>query len=515
MIITCGSCGKKMRVKDDVPNGQVVRCPGCGERTTIELLPERPKLKIVRRESHSASSGQYVDYRKIKMAEERLKTEESARRKERQRETARNLVVLAALTAVLLTGWFLFAHRSEGGKLAEREKEMDTAQKIRENVAERERESEEWERMQRERRMAREREESERAAAEAEAERARRMKIAELEAERQRQIVALETAKRAYRMAKEKFAAPFSFVKSAPEDEMPQSVNEPKTFWCVFASHDVDKDIYEIKVLHGGDISVSVLSPAGMAANIDAEMFMARLKNEQYAITSGAKVYVGGVRIPSGTYDVPPAGVNFSIMEACFGAFYQTAVVLGFQVPNVTYNVFLKPEKAKRHKDNIPLGTVGYDGVIGRDAMVSAIGQMLSKKAVGALLAQNGNSVKKKKFKRTVVLYDGLHIKTGIGGVTMVPRTFKHLGTSTYDTKQHDTVSAFKRKWQSLHDEALRQERREREVEAENAAELARAKAEQQRKLEVASKTGTDAKVVEEALSKCKLVVEFAGRKEK
>ena len=382
---------------------------------------------------------------------------------------------------------------------ARRTAEIERLARERERAAEEERARQEMER----RRQAREREEAERVAAERE----RRKKLAEEEAERRRKNAEREAAVRNYRAAREKFGVPFQFAKTAPKDENPMTVESRKKFWCVFASYGSDRCIHEIDATPGGKMGVSVLSPDGLVSSVSPDAVFERLKSEKYAITSGGKVYVGGVRMPGGLYDVPADG-GFSIMEASFGELQQTAVALGLQVPNVKYKVYLKPKNSKSSKNNILLGVIGYDGVVERRAMESAVGDVVSKSAVKAAVA-SGTVVKKKKFKQTVVLYDGTILKKEMGGVTKVPRNYQHHGTSNYGLKNTKAVEADWRKWKALYDEAVRQEQKARDIEAENELAIARARSEREQRLNDASRAGNDSAAIEKELAKYKLLVVF------
>ena len=95
--------------------------------------------------------------------------------------------------------------------------------------------------------------------------------------------------------------------------------------------------------------------------------------------------------------------------------------------------------------------------------------------------------------------------------MTKVPRTFKHLGTSHNDWKSYRTVEEFRRKWQNLHDEALRQERKMQEVLSEYESALAEEKAEWEAKQAAQKRRraadAQDANVIDSVLGKYKLYI--------
>ena len=351
---------------------------------------------------------------------------------------------------------------------------------------------------------AKKKEEANRLAAENE----KKKKLTEEAAARRRVDKERESAKKDYRRAVERLGDPFQFAKTAPKEENPKTVKERKTFWCVFSSYASDQIVYEIEAEPGGVIKSVSLSQDGERSKVDAGMIMERLKTEKFAITSGKKVYVGGVRSPVGNFDVPEKGCDFSIMNASFGDFMKTAVALGMQPPDAKFKVCLKPDGAKNDKDNVFLCAVGYDDVIERKTVEEAIRRKLSNDA--KRIASESSGVKRKKFKRTVMLYDGVHIKKTLDGVTMVPRTYRHLGTSEYKQKSARTEAEFRKKWQNLYDEAVRQEQMALEVQRENLEAENRAKSEHMRKVADAERAASDETALENELSKYKIFVVFA-----
>jgi len=124
--------------------------------------------------------------------------------------------------------------------------------------------------------------------------------------------------------------------------------------------------------------------------------------------------------------------------------------------------------KAKDGRGEIKLGIVEKE--IDIQAIRSKIREQLTERKLKAA-GKRINPPTMKKFKRTVVFYEGEKILKEMTGVTKVPRSFKFFGTSlNKDGKSHvnDIIGRARQKWEALCDEARRQEEAELAVVAEN-----------------------------------------------
>lgn len=366
----------------------------------------------------------------------------------------------------------------------------------------------------RERRLAREREEEARIKAEQErkrrlakekeerikAEQEQKRRLAEEEAERAKKRAEQDAHRDAYRRIQKSFEEPFGFAKMAPDDENPQKIDSKKTFWYVFPSYSADRKIYEINAVSGGIVGGALLSPDGSSEPVEVAAFLTKMSQEAYAMTSGSgMVWVGNVRLPVGKYDVPSE--SFCIMADNFGELHEAAVMLGLKTPDARYNIYLQQKGSKKR---LLVSTVAYNGSVSRAELENAARKALSEKARQAA-ANSKIKVKRRKFRQTVVLYDGTYIKKDLKGVTHVPRQFQFHGTNEgYARAYYD----FQQKWQELYNEAVRQEREAQEVERENAAAMARAESEHSRKVSEAARS-VDSDKVTDMLDKSNLIVEY------
>ena len=414
-------------------------------------------------------------------------------------------IVLTITLALLVVGLVAYNNHLKKAESEERRAE-ERARLERENIerVERERrlkEEEEFERKKREARLASEKEEEEREAAEQE----RKRKAKEADADRQKAIADANKWRREYRVVQNKFAMTFGAVKDAPVDENPFRVTEEKLFWCVFASYCEDKLIYEIKAKPGGNMTVVALSADAAPQQMDSSTFTDRLKKERVAVTSGGQVWITGSVMPStAVYDVPERGHDFIILESNLKGFYKTVVAMGMKVPDLKFNVYLRP---KNKKTNISLGTVGCNEPLERSRIETAIASQIAASTQRKM--SYSSKVRKPSFKRTVILYDGTYIKKEMGGVTKVPREYNYIGTTRYKSDNMRTEAAFREKWQALHDEAVRQEKKAREIEEEYAAAVAREKLEHELREASTTSLPKDDKIIDAALTKYSLIIEI------
>ena len=363
------------------------------------------------------------------------------------------------------------------------------------------REDEEFARKKREARLAKEKEEEERDAAERE----RKRLAAAAEAELQKRQAELRKFKDAFNDGLEGFSKVFVLARDVPSEEKPRTVTTRRSFWCAFASYPEEKRLYKIDAEPGG--RMTVLSYTGESAPdpVDEGQFAARLKTERSAtITELGRLYITGVKPPAETmFEIPEQGCDFRIIESNLKDFYPAFVALDIRAPDLRFKVRLVSGNGKT---NITLGEFGYEEAVPRSLIENAIRDKLGKNAVAKVSAKS--AVKKPKFKRTAVLYDGEYIKEQIGGPTLVPRNYRYIGTNRYTRDKYSrAASEFHAKWKTLYDRAVREDKREQEIEAEYQAVLERERLENERKLAKAKSSADSGDVIETALSSCKLSV--------
>lgn len=416
--------------------------------------------------------------------------------------TVKNLIVLGIAAIVFVVG--IVCYTNYAGKKAEAERiarEKARAEQIERERLERERqqkEEEEFERKKRESRLAREREEAEREAARLAKEKAEK----ESEAERQRQREEMDAARRDYRTAQGLFSKEFRFVTEKNRSKLPYGSECAGEYWCVFSSYAEDHLIYKIS-FDGSVSKVHVLSSDSLPKEMQESEFKVVYEPKRAAVSDGKTLWMKGVKLPGGYYEVPPRDKDFRILELQIGKMYDTFAALGMEAPQIDCRVSLKSNSGKTSS---VLGVFDLNEVIDRDKMEEA-----ASVAIGKKLAKGSRveSVKKKRVKRTVVKYDGRYVKKDIRGVTLVPRVYEFIGTTNYKTDDYRAEREFRAKWEKLTAEAERQERLEAEAEAEYRAACAAAQEKAAAKSRENSRIAGSESAIDAALSKCKLLVEI------
>ena len=417
----------------------------------------------------------------------------------------KGVLILGILVIVCVVGFVMYTSHARNKALAElraaqiaREERERFEREARER---RIREEEEFERKRREAKLAKEKEEEERAAAEQE----RKRLAAEAEAELQRRQAELRKWKDAYNDGLQSFSKVFVLARDVPSEEKPRAVETRRSFWCAFASYPEEKRLYKIDAEPGGHMTVIAHTGDSMPEPVDAVQFAARLKTERSAtVTEQGRLYITGVKPPAESmFSIPEQGCDFRIIEANLKDFYPAFVALDIRAPDLRFKVRLVSGNGKTY---ITLGEFGYDEAIPRSVMENAIHDKLGKNALAKVSTKS--AVKKPKFKRTAMLYDGEYIKKQIGGPTLVPRNYRYIGTNRYATDKYGrAASEFHAKWKALHDRAVREDEREQEIEAEYQAALEKERLENASKLAKAKSSADSEDAIESALSSCKLSV--------
>ncbi|MBR4260193.1 MAG: hypothetical protein IKQ17_14270 [Kiritimatiellae bacterium] len=412
----------------------------------------------------------------------------------------KDIIILGVVVVAALIGWIIYsdnAKRKAIDNLNAARAALEAREK--EEQAERERrlkEEEEFERKKREARLAKERED---AARESE-ERERKRLAAEAEAELRRKQSELAKWKAEFLAAKEGFAKEFALARDVPPADKPRTVSSRQVFWCAFSSFPDEKKLYRVEAEPGGKITVVAHSMDAAPETVDSVRFAERLKTERSAtVTERGIVFVTGVKPPTEVmFAIPERGCDFRIAEANLSDFYSAFVALGMKVPDMRFKVRLRSDNGKM---NLAAGEVNYDGVLPRSNLEDAMRAKLGKTAKGA---STGSKVKRPKFQRTAVLYDGEYIKEQIGGPTLVPREYRYIGTNRHKKSDYN---GFHAKWKALYDRAVKEDEREQEIEIEYRAALERERLENEQKQANARRIAEKDDTVEAALSKCKLVL--------
>lgn len=477
MTLRCGGCGNDMVVEGALEDGMQVQCPFCGE-TTVYSKPSRIEIPIGQKRPQYADSPHEDRPPRPKLKVIRPQTQPSTRMMVSQtqvpcppnvapsrRYPAKSsgggngllLVVIAAL-CVGAGLWWYHKFLSESDENTQDASIVRNAWSQQDEEELRRKKQAEEERLRRERQQERERKEKEREARRAEQKR-------KAEADRQRR----ET----YREAQDAFRGkPSYFAVSAPRGRVvdPRVAKSELRLWCVDKTYTSDGVIYEIRTCSNGIESIKELSLTDEPKDMDVEEFKRRLDSSVWAIASESEIWILGtgrqarfVPILKDCGDVCPLADEIGDADAAFES-------LRMKMPDVRYRVTLKP---KSGGDDIPLGVIDGSQRISGDRMRAAVKDALAERK----LASAGAKLKRpkmKKYRPKVVLYNGEIVKK-MAGSTLVPKTFKFLGTSRYhDEKRHvqDIVDKARREWEELKQEAERQERKADDVEASNFAAM-------------------------------------------
>ncbi len=413
----------------------------------------------------------------------------------------KDLIVLGIGVIVLVVGIVCYTNYAERKAEAERiAREKARAEQIERERLERERqqkEEEEFERKKREARLAREREEAEREAARLAKEKAEK----EAAAERQRKQEEMDAARRDYRTAQGLFSKEFCFVSDKNRSKLPYGSECAGEYWCVFSSYPEDHLIYKI-LFNGGVSKVHVLSSDSLPREMSESEFKAMYEPKRAAVSDGKTLWMKGAKLPGGYYEVPPRDKDFCVLELQIGKMYDTYAALGMEAPQIDCRVTLKSNSGKT---SVVLGVFDLDDVIDRDKMEEAASEAIGKKLAKGPGVDN---VKRRRVRRSVVMYDGLLIKVDAKGVTHVPHVYSFHGTNQRTGSGARAEREFRAKWERLRAEAQRQEKLEAEAEAEYRAACAIAKEKAAAMRRENERIAGSESAIDAALSKCKLLVE-------
>ena len=435
------------------------------------------------------------------------------------------VLVVAGLALTVMYNKHIQKERLEAERQAEearlkRERAEEAARAQRQKEEE---EAKEAEKKQRAEQEAREKAQRERD----EAEREKARKAAEEEAARQKKIETENKRREVYNAARDLFKSALYMEEDAPPSEKILSAKAGSKFWYAFDTYPADKLIYEVVKASFSRMEVRALSLEADAKDVPYLDFIRMVNGNSYIYTSGDKVWLKCEKNPEGSYPVPKRGLDFCVAAKNNVALYKTLLELGTKSGGARCRLTLRSDNGKT---DILLGEIGFGDVLPRRAIEEDIGKLIGRKASSAI--PENSKVEKPTFKRTVVLYNGNGIKKEID-VTKVPRTFtfppppkepeynrqryyRHSDNRAAAKKREEWAKKkefARRKWKALYDEALRQERRAKRVDADYKTALALEKKEVSRMEENAVKLSKDEELIDSALENYKIFVEVVGQK--
>jgi len=487
-------------VPASLADGQHVRCPYCGEKSEfskprrIELptgarrvTPEPPpppaetettrqKLKVIR-SGASTAPDLYVESQMRRLEEndqERL-TQEMADQAKRHREWIRaflrNTFALLAILGVLALGFFAYLtidrRRSE-----EKHRQQLLLRAAEEERAERERQNEE-ERLKREeeRKAEKAKEAADRKAAAEKAEATR-----QLELKTQKEQAA---AKEFYARTLATFDGwKFHFISDLKKEV--QTAPDGESYYLLPSDGKQSVRIGVVRTENGVSTAYR-LSEEGEKETVDVQEFRDSLEKLEYLVATGTNVYFKALRAKPHVSEIP-TDKEVDLTDAFFGSLSPVVKQLELDFEDLSFELVFRPDKTKK---NILSQVVSFGMPYSLEKVREAIEEEYPPKELKV------KATRQKKFKRTVVYWDGAHIKRGIDGVMYVPRTpptatkrYRHghrtygvIGDGWYYNKSYSQSADAYEHWQSLCKRADQEDQDERDFlarqEEERKAQIA------------------------------------------
>lgn len=522
MKLTCAACNNDMIVEGDLQDGDHVQCPFCGEETAYckphrievplgaarepaasqpEPQPEqtRAKLRIIRKGSPLPSRP--VSQSTVPPLNTTLPPKpprpQTQKRPGQGGDGFSKLVILLLILGAAFWGYRHFFIESEGSEDSEatvqQRQANDEEDELRRKKAKEEEEAElrrqkvneDEERNRLERQREREQKEKERA---------------ERRAELARKTEAERSARESYRAAQNAFSGkPSYFAVGADKDKVvdPRHVNEKSKFWAVDKSFAEQGIIYEIETDTQGIASVCTRTSAGLPQEVDAKEFASRLDEGIWAISNGEDVWILGTGKQARTISLPKEGSDIYPMGDELGETYVSIETLRVKLPDVKYRLTLQPKAGGR---DISLGVIQGRERLPVRRVREAVSALVSEghRKSAALQLRRLKKPEPKRFRPTVVFYDGGILSTSINGVKQVPRTSRYLHWRERE------------KWEQMRVEAERQEQMAREVEAANYAAM---EAYKRKRAEASRNVSVSDREIDCELQKWKLLIERSRTK--
>ena len=483
MTVTCGACGNAIEVEGQLSNGQHVVCPVCGEQTQFDMptrieIPvgavrhaeqavapeednaaeeivseEKPKLRIIRNSNQGDESVNPVDRRKISMTEERLKMYEDLKHKAWRRKFLTNLFSVIVLLALPIVGWFIYSEWVAHTKMIEHEAELKAAEERaraeREEIERRERD--EKERQEREARRAEELAAQQHARELAQEEQARLENQRKVMAEQYR-VFSVALSENEFDMFNKNVTNGLEKVGGELCYCFPSDGSTIPFYWVTYSTNGVD--------------SIREIMPSGAAVSIDLALLESKMNNQDYVVARESKVYFHS-RKKNNRMGVLPKDRQFDPAEVFFGKMSGTLERLKASYDELTFDIVFVPARTKKQIvcENVEFGcSYSIDNV--REALGKAF-------PPSRTLVSSSSNIKK--FNRTVKLWNGSDIKTGLDGITYVPRTCPSTrdrpSNSYYDINgrviwrrrsQGVNYKSYDR-WNALYNQAIQEDRAEAE----------------------------------------------------
>ena len=473
MILKCAACGGDMEIAGNIPENVAIECPHCGEHVRINKphrleVPTNPNMP--RFVPDDGLPGQTPVRRRPDLHVRRPApvtpapaTPPMPPLRQNPRPTKKKnggsgdwviYVLLVVVVAGLGVYWMRKSNTAPNEDLvvsAQSESSVRTdadAEQEKLRVERRAREEAE-----------REKRRAEKAKRDAERERERQEMAEKANQERERREI-VSKAEMSFSGKTSVFASDFSAGKR------PFDFTEDGIVIVVDENYIGGRSLYRL-IGEGKRLkAIQKISQRDGSEDVNPDDFMRMTTNKiVLAKLESGPVWICGKTKMNELIEVPESADTYVPLSDFLGGALPVLNALKVVPPAIKYRVTLKK---KNGKGEIKLG------VVENEVDVQTIRSKVREQLTDRRLKSSGSGIKPpamKKIKRTVVFYDGEKIVKGMTGVTKVPRSFTFFGTArNHDNKAHveDIIAQARRKWESLREEAERQDRREPEIEAEN-----------------------------------------------
>lgn len=473
MILKCAACGGDMEISGGIPENVTIECPHCGEHVRINK-PHRLEVPTNPNMPRFVPDDGLPDQTPVRRrpdlhirrpapvtpapATPAMPPPRQNPRTAKKKNGGSGDWVIYALLAVVVAGLGIYWMRKSNTAPNE---DLDVSAQSESSVrtdADAEQEKLRAERRAREE-AEREKRRAEKAKRDAERERERQEMAEKANRERElREIVS--KAEMRFSGATSVFASDF------PAGKRPFDFAEDGIIIVADENYIGGRSLYRLTVEGKRLKDIQKVSQRDGSEDVSPDDFMRMVTNKiVLAKLESGPVWICGNTKSSERIDVPDSSGVYSPLSDFMGGSLPVLNALHVAPPAIKYRVTLK---ARNGSGEIKIG------VVEKEMDLQTIRSKVREQLTDRKLKSSGSGIKPpamKKIKRTVVFYDGEKIVKGMTGVTKVPRSFTFFGTArNHDNKAHveDIIAQARRKWESLREEAERQDRRELEIEAEN-----------------------------------------------
>ena len=249
----------------------------------------------------------------------------------------------------------------------------------------------------------------------------------------------------------------FDFIKALPEDSRPGKVIGEFYYLLPFLNNE------EIVVCNSSTNrieSVCRLDESGRRTALDADTFLSSLAGKDYLVAYNEKVYFQSKRKKPRIVQISKTEV-VDIVKVFFGDIAKEVKSFDLDPDGLRFEIVFVPSDGK----NIVIAdTIEYGAQYSLSRVREAVEDAFPMKS------SSSSSANRSRFKRTVVFWDGAHIKKGIDGVTYVPKfpppaveRSRMLYNSRFTWVNHiKSLDNTREHWSSLAEEARRQEEAEK-----------------------------------------------------